>query len=137
MRSSSVSSPSRSSGSSQLNAASLSTPLFGWCCSTFSANCDISLSTSRVHASDPKSWNCAKLRRRPSLRQAWDIAGTAMFRYPPPHAPVAQLDRALPSEGKGQRFESPRARHSHLGTAAHMKGNVRTLFELARQFPDH
>jgi hypothetical protein len=25
-------------------------------------------------------------------------------------APVAQLDRALPSEGKGQRFESPRAR---------------------------
>ena len=26
-------------------------------------------------------------------------------------APVAQLDRALPSEGKGQRFESPRARH--------------------------
>jgi hypothetical protein len=28
------------------------------------------------------------------------------------YAPVAQLDRALPSEGKGQRFESPRARHS-------------------------
>jgi hypothetical protein len=27
-------------------------------------------------------------------------------------APVAQLDRALPSEGKGQRFESPRARHT-------------------------
>ena len=27
-------------------------------------------------------------------------------------APVAQLDRALPSEGKGQRFESPRARHN-------------------------
>src|ERR1700722_19297454 len=26
------------------------------------------------------------------------------------NAPVAQLDRALPSEGKGQRFESPRAR---------------------------
>ena len=26
-------------------------------------------------------------------------------------APVAQLDRALPSEGKGQRFESSRARH--------------------------
>ena len=28
------------------------------------------------------------------------------------HAPVAQLDRALPSEGRGQRFESSRARHS-------------------------
>jgi hypothetical protein len=27
------------------------------------------------------------------------------------HAPVAQLDRALPSGGKGQRFESPRAHH--------------------------
>ena len=27
-------------------------------------------------------------------------------------APVAQLDRVLPSEGKGQRFESSQARHS-------------------------
>ena len=26
-------------------------------------------------------------------------------------APVAQLDRALPSGGRGQRFESSRARH--------------------------
>lgn len=26
-------------------------------------------------------------------------------------APVAQLDRALPSEGRGQRFESSRVRH--------------------------
>jgi hypothetical protein len=34
-------------------------------------------------------------------------------------APVAQLDRALPSEGKGHKFESCRARH-HSGT------NVRT-----------
>ena len=29
----------------------------------------------------------------------------------PPVAPVAQLDRALPSEGRGQRFESSRVRH--------------------------
>ena len=28
-----------------------------------------------------------------------------------PDAPVAQLDRALPSEGRGQRFESSRVRH--------------------------
>jgi hypothetical protein len=28
-----------------------------------------------------------------------------------PHAPVAQLDRALPSEGKGHTFESCRVRH--------------------------
>ena len=27
------------------------------------------------------------------------------------HAPVAQLDRALPSEGKGHTFESCRVRH--------------------------
>jgi hypothetical protein len=27
------------------------------------------------------------------------------------HAPIAQLDRALPSEGKGQRFESSWVRH--------------------------
>ena len=27
-------------------------------------------------------------------------------------APVAQLDRALPSEGRGQRFESSRVRHN-------------------------
>src|SRR5436305_3609345 len=29
-----------------------------------------------------------------------------------PNAPVAQLDRALPSEGKGHTFESCRVRHS-------------------------
>ena len=29
-----------------------------------------------------------------------------------PLAPVAQLDRALPSEGRGHRFESCRVRHS-------------------------
>ena len=28
-----------------------------------------------------------------------------------PLAPLAQLDRALPSEGRGQRFESSRVRH--------------------------
>ena len=33
-------------------------------------------------------------------------------------APVAQLDRALPSEGRGQRFESSRVRHFCLRVAA-------------------
>ena len=28
-----------------------------------------------------------------------------------PDAPVAQLDRALPSEGRGRKFESCRVRH--------------------------
>src|SRR5579885_1089569 len=32
-----------------------------------------------------------------------------------PKAPVAQLDRALPSEGKGRTFESSRARHRRKG----------------------
>jgi hypothetical protein len=31
-----------------------------------------------------------------------------------PHAPVAQLDRALPSEGKGHTFESCRVRQSTI-----------------------
>jgi hypothetical protein len=32
----------------------------------------------------------------------------------PADAPIAQLDRALPSEGKGQRFESSWVRHFFL-----------------------
>jgi hypothetical protein len=32
-------------------------------------------------------------------------------------APVAQLDRALPSEGKGHTFESCRVRHIGLGAS--------------------
>ena len=37
----------------------------------------------------------------------------ALLSAPPRHAPVAQLDRALPSEGRGHRFESCRVHH-HL-----------------------
>jgi hypothetical protein len=48
------------------------------------------------------------LRQAYSLPQA--VAASAAFRYLNPHAPVAQLDRALPSEGRGQGFESLRAR---------------------------
>src|SRR5580704_11709931 len=50
------------------------------------------------------------LRWASSLPQA--VAASPAFRYLIPHAPVAQLDRALPSEGRGQGFESLRARHS-------------------------
>src|SRR3954447_19321662 len=39
------------------------------------------------------------------------IAAAGPFRYLERSAPVAQLDRALPSEGRGHRFESCRARH--------------------------
>jgi hypothetical protein len=34
------------------------------------------------------------------------------------YAPVAQLDRALPSEGKGHTFESCRVRHTGTLTSA-------------------
>ena len=39
------------------------------------------------------------------------VAALRPLRYQQRNAPVAQLDRALPSEGRGQRFESSRARH--------------------------
>jgi hypothetical protein len=45
------------------------------------------------------------------------------------HAPVAQLDRALPSEGRGHRFESCRVRQppksSRIGTASALKRSSR------------
>ena len=39
------------------------------------------------------------------------IAGRDMGSYRAFDAPVAQLDRALPSEGRGHRFESCRVHH--------------------------
>ncbi len=39
------------------------------------------------------------------------LQGQGVLAIPPLEAPVAQLDRALPSEGRGQRFESSRVRH--------------------------
>ena len=43
----------------------------------------------------------------------WQDLNTIKFR-----APVAQLDRVLPSEGRGRRFKSCRARHSKNATLA-------------------
>ena len=62
----------------------------------------------------------------------------------PQHAPVAQLDRALPSGGRGQGFESLRARHFllfnnlsnwlagflHQGTRIHEFGDRGVCLEL-------
>ena len=45
------------------------------------------------------------------------------------HAPVAQLDRALPSGGRGQRFESSRARH--LLQAARLQPAFSLIFAMA------
>ena len=46
------------------------------------------------------------------------------MRYPGHSAPVAQLDRALPSEGRGHRFESCRARQffQRLAFAVKLRG---------------
>ncbi len=45
-----------------------------------------------------------------SERRPTAIGNAVLFRS---HAPVAQLDRVLPSEGRGQRFESSRARQKN------------------------
>ena len=42
-------------------------------------------------------------------------------------APVAQLDRALPSEGGGHTFESCRVRHLHQSTLSRFTGCLSTL----------
>ena len=44
----------------------------------------------------------------PVVRNALRVAMSVEYR--PHEAPVAQLDRVLPSEGRGHRFESCRAR---------------------------
>jgi hypothetical protein len=72
-----------------------------------------SIATPRISARAPlnasKTWfRPAAFRRAPLPRV--DRSGIKSR-----EAPVAQLDRALPSEGKGQRFESPRARHFDFG----------------------
>ena len=49
-----------------------------------------------------------------SFSPEFAIAGQGASRYTAAHgAPVAQLDRALPSEGRGQRFESSRVRQQN------------------------
>ncbi len=49
------------------------------------------------------------------------------------HAPVAQLDRALPSEGKGRTFESSRARQ-HLATDRHRAGQILAVTNAPAEF---
>ncbi len=52
--------------------------------------------------------------------------------YPARDAPVAQLDRALPSEGRGQRFESSQVRHFSRQMLALSRTRGQTLFDRAR-----
>src|SRR5215472_4532504 len=54
------------------------------------------------------------MRRVQETRTCAPVAAISRFRYLDRcNAPVAQLDRALPSEGKGQGFESLRARQAN------------------------
>ena len=50
----------------------------------------------------------------PFFRGGLRLAGLGCNGYSAAKAPVAQLDRALPSEGRGQRFESSRVRQDTL-----------------------
>jgi hypothetical protein len=83
--------------------------------SVFSANCDIgclpkrglSLEVFRAAGNIAQGHGYKGLdicRCRPAAVSLSSPASALIW------APVAQLDRALPSEGKGQRFESSRAR---------------------------
>jgi hypothetical protein len=56
---------------------------------------------------------------------ACGIGGSSALRSLAKHAPVAQLDRALDYESRGQEFESLRARHlpnPHQGTVQEHQG---------------
>ena len=52
-------------------------------------------------------------------RRLSGVAARLAFVYLGADAPVAQLDRALPSEGKGHKFESCRARQFHPNQLCH------------------
>src|SRR5262249_18004058 len=137
MRSSSLNWPSRSSGSSHLNAASLICAALTLRFSVFSATCDIGgllpySVTLRRERSEPRRVEArraqphpsraaarppqddgmfpGKLRSLRSVRQGWPRCRSRSVSIFRGQAPVAQLDRALPSEGRGQGFESLRAR---------------------------
>ena len=66
--------------------------------------------------------NCCvtPLRRPPALARLRPVQPGPSIESRPTDAPVAQLDRALPSEGRGHTFESCRVRHSRakVGTIA-------------------
>ncbi len=49
-------------------------------------------------------------------------------------APVAQLDRALPSEGRGQRFESSRVRHFSLLKSIEQRSLLVTARRLVKTY---
>ena len=49
------------------------------------------------------------------------------------YAPVAQLDRALPSEGRGQRFESSRVRHLSPISLTVTLANLQARYKLVQK----
>ena len=99
-------------------------------CSIWIKPCHISLAVRARFAIEPRHararYPLARPRRfeRPTiaagaspliqLSKIRAVAAGGGFVYSCAQAPVAQLDRALPSEGKGRTFESSRARHRQL-----------------------
>jgi hypothetical protein len=66
---------------------------------------------------------------RPKSALTAAVAAAAPFGYLgrkewPNNAPVAQLDRALPSEGRGHKFESCRVRHRFQSIAFQATASV-------------
>ena len=88
-----------------------------------------------LHSSDatkPRLWRWA---RRCASLPTPRVAGFPGFRYLGLDAPVAQLDRALPSEGRGQGFESLRARHSVAARESDLTGRKAMLLAIAQALP--
>ena len=70
-----------------------------------------------------------------AFRRTPPVAAPGGFVYLGRQAPVAQLDRALPSEGKGRTFESSRARHisQDVSGTAHLVDSLRIAFPIISQ----
>ena len=134
MRSSSVNWLSRSSGSSHLNAPSLIWVAFGSRCSAFSASWDIDRSLVR-YLRLPEHITCSGQRaaRGNPASAAYALRRVRKTGYLQAHAPVAQLDRALPSEGRGRGFESLPARQFSGFSFSTSVDSRQNLFQLREE----
>lgn len=65
----------------------------------------------------PEPVAMARFRRHSYMPRNATASGPPRPRYKPRHAPVAQLDRALDYESRGQEFESLRARQSAIDSS--------------------
>src|SRR5690606_36751644 len=82
---------------------------FGWFVVSVFACLDAAVHRRQPHAKRDSITTTGRTTDETSRRTGRAPAGTGKLDG---HAPVAQLDRVLPSEGRGHRLESCRARHS-------------------------